>query len=910
MLEDTPPSGPDTEPTIPDSPSSVHLPHSDSPYLTPIHASMPSDTYLLNHGLDGHYLDSIEIDDIMTKAYGRPLVRPGEISESCPWYTRWKIITQHRACHYSLPGGPVGRKYVDALRDEVLHLASGNYPSERLIIFSSLMLQRDRSVKKGNDIRRLLERRLSLWSDAKFEILIQEAIRCNRTLKLNNKSYDGAHVDKIFSKLMFQGKIKAAVRWVTERSQCGLLTPSDEVELKADNGSGVKCTVMDVLRTKHPDPHPPHSLSLLTVDELPDFEDIEITGALIHNVTFGIQGGAGPGGCDASHWHDVLLRYGSHSSSLRDAVATLSRTLANNIIQWSSIKGLLANRLIALDKNPGVRPIGIGETLRRIIGKALCCVTRDDAEAICGTDQLCAGVKMGTEAAFHAFHDLFESQSSLEPDWGLLTIDASNAFNSINRVALLWNTRLLWPRAARFVFNTYQGWSTLVLRGSNEHLLSKEGVTQGDPISMFLYAIGSLPLIQLLKDVTRYFQIWFADDSGAGGKLSPLKEWFDKIRALGPLFGYFPETSNSHLIVNECGLENARLMFADTGVNVVTSGKFLGGLIGIKSARDEFILNKVKKWTNYVRKFSSLCVDQPQSAYIALSKSLQSEWIYLQRIMSDCDGLFSDVECAISDSFIPSLFGCGITSHERSFLSLPVRFGGLNVKDPTITAPLSYMASRNATDYLVNILKENVPFESETHCLYVYTSKLNTLKQHNDLSIQLFNAILSDVSEVNRRTLQRAKDSLSSWLSVPPIKKDNFDLTAVEFHDGLALRYGKPLLQLPPTCDGCGSEFNVTHALDCRKGGLVVLRHNEIRDTISSLASMIWGQVTKEPVISDSSTPNSDSLIADIAIRGVWQRQTTALFDVRVIDTDAKSYLHQSPQSVLATAEKEKKRKY
>ena len=35
-----------------------------------------------------------------------------------------------------------------------------------------------------------------------------------------------------------------------------------------------------------------------------------------------------------------------------------------------------------------------------------------------------------------------------------------------------------------------------------------------------------------------------------------------------------------------------------------------------------------------------------------------------------------------------------------------------------------------------------------------------------------------------------------------------------------------------------------------------------------------------------------------------------ALFDIRVVDTDARSYLSHSPSAVLASAEAEKKRKY
>ena len=52
------------------------------------------------------------------------------------------------------------------------------------------------------------------------------------------------------------------------------------------------------------------------------------------------------------------------------------------------------------------------------------------------------------------------------------------------------------------------------------------------------------------------------------------------------------------------------------------------------------------------------------------------------------------------------------------------------------------------------------------------------------------------------------------------------------------------------------------------------------------------------------------SLVADLSIRGVWQSQTVALSDIRVIDSDAPSYLHWDVASVLSSVEEEKKRKY
>ena len=54
-----------------------------------------------------------------------------------------------------------------------------------------------------------------------------------------------------------------------------------------------------------------------------------------------------------------------------------------------------------------------------------------------------------------------------------------------------------------------------------------------------------------------------------------------------------------------------------------------------------------------------------------------------------------------------------------------------------------------------------------------------------------------------------------------------------------------------------------------------------------------------EPVVKDASE-DSDALIADLGVRGVWQSQVMALFDIRVVETDALS----------SSAEAEKKQKY
>ena len=125
------------------------------------------------------------------------------------------------------------------------------------------------------------------------------------------------------------------------------------------------------------------------------------------------------------------------------------------------------------------------------------------------------------------------------------------------------------------------------------------------------------------------------------------------------------------------------------------------------------------------------------------------------------------------------------------------------------------------------------------------------------------------------------------------------------------MRYKKPLLNIPALCDGCGATFNLSHALSCRRGGLIIKRHNEVRDTVGDLSALVWSPVNQEPIVKEANLQdNIPALRADLAVRGVWERQTEALFDIRVVDTDAQSYTNRSPMEVLGAAEKEKKAKY
>ena len=134
------------------------------------------------------------------------------------------------------------------------------------------------------------------------------------------------------------------------------------------------------------------------------------------------------------HW---LLQFGAASAELRLIVREFIEWMRNGRPPWAAYLALMSGRLIALDKQPGIRLVGVGETWRRLIVKCLLKVAGPEAKAVCGTTHLAGGLEAGIEGVIHAMHVLFEEHRE-EENWGFLLIDARNAFNEENRTDMLW----------------------------------------------------------------------------------------------------------------------------------------------------------------------------------------------------------------------------------------------------------------------------------------------------------------------------------------------------------------------------------------------------------------------------------------------------------------------------------------
>ena len=181
------------------------------------------------------------------------------------------------------------------------------------------------------------------------------------------------------------------------------------------------------------------------------FDDIDES--IVKEAALKTKGGSGPSELDADGWRkERFLSCEKINADLRRAFANIIKKMCTEKLPVNTpkepLETFLACRFIPLAKNPELRPIRVGEVLQRIAGKVLMKVVKEDIKKPGGCLQLRACQEAGCEAAIHVKRKIFESNETE----AILIIDA-DAFNSINRKALLHNIEYLCPVIATLLYN-------------------------------------------------------------------------------------------------------------------------------------------------------------------------------------------------------------------------------------------------------------------------------------------------------------------------------------------------------------------------------------------------------------------------------------------------------------------------
>ena len=291
---------------------------------------------------------------------------------------------------FLVPYSRTAKDFIDKLTSRINDWNNGtdlhHISLKAVLVFLAVALQKPGRKSKAKDHQVILSKRLEKWKRGETEGLVREGRMIQNRIG-NFKGTDPPNKSKVFAKLIMEGQINAALRFLNESTSGGILSLTDDV--------------MKQLKEKHPDPQSAKLGSILfgpIKDVMPEAVYLQVNGEMIREAALRTKGAGGLCGVNANGFRRILAckSFKQSSSKLCDVLAQMAKIMCTQYIDPTTIEPLMASRLIPLDKGEGaVRPIGVGEVLRRILAKCVMNVAKEDVAHASRSRQLCAGQKSG-----------------------------------------------------------------------------------------------------------------------------------------------------------------------------------------------------------------------------------------------------------------------------------------------------------------------------------------------------------------------------------------------------------------------------------------------------------------------------------------------------------------------------------
>ena len=259
--------------------------------------------------------------------------------------TAYSEVVHWRQNLFTVPHCSAGHSFIKELSS--LYRAYGDSTSletvalEAAMVLPPLLLQRPHRRSTSHGHKRCLEHRLQLWKDGDLLQLLQEGRTVQQRLQ-SSRAHSSQDTAKVFARLMFQGKVKAALRLLSSNSR------GDFLPLDAAVGNN---TVLDELKKKHPTSSPINYDSLINPEFPPSetchqviFEGLDE--AVIRESCLKTEGAAGPSGIDSAGWRRMCTSFQPASTDLCRSLAFVVLRIAASYVDSVCLSPLLACRLI------------------------------------------------------------------------------------------------------------------------------------------------------------------------------------------------------------------------------------------------------------------------------------------------------------------------------------------------------------------------------------------------------------------------------------------------------------------------------------------------------------------------------------------------------------------------------------
>ena len=654
------------------------------------------------------------------------------------------------------------------------------------------------------------------------------------------------------------------------------------------------------MRDKHPQAEIPD------LSPPPDTQSLQLTSSQVHKSIKSFKRGSAPGpsGLRAEHLK-VTIKASSHSHTDR---ATTAITKFSNMLLAGHVPKEVAPYFCgaklhgAIKKDGGLRPIAVGEILRRLAAKCAAKAVAPKAANLLSPLQLGVGVRGGCEGLVHTVQTLLHQETD---GHHMLQVDFINAFNLASRQAAYEEVKKSFPELAHWVASCYGVAAQLVY--GDVIITSTRGFHQGDPLATLLFSLVLHPVITKINEEIPSLLVngWFLDDGLLGGTKEELTQATNILLDEGPDRGLHlstersvPGNSKSAVWCSEpCESEDP----LGLGIKPVTELGFVH--LGAPVGNMDFVKNKIESRIEKVRVLLDKLphLSNPHAEFVLLRSCFSLPKIsYLMRVIPPfptCLSLWNNFDGHVRDS-LNRVLGSSMSDHAWQQSQLPVSLGGLGIRGAVHHSSSAYLASSMEAQDIVNQLLTN----SESVIPHTDVA-LNHLSGVLDLEERLLGGAILGESQrclslkVDTHQQQKLADSISEvrdkarlaslslphsgdWLYVVPSVSLGLQLRPSEFRLSVLYRLGLPIFQEEGPCIACGqlSDIYGDHAISCGSQGERISRHNHLRDAIYHAAvSASLGPTREDRAL----LPGVDQRPADIFIPH-WAGGQDAALDVTV----------------------------
>ena len=203
--------------------------------------------------------------------------------------TLYETITKWHKNQFQAPTGQCGKKFIKLMTEWIHMFNIGScfkaVAMKVVMVLPSLLLQKPSAKSKAKEHSKRLEERLKWWEEGKIEKIREEAEVIQKKLVGSKRSRTEEDISRIFSKLLFEGKVGPALKFLDEQAENAVL-PSTQ-------------TVIKKLQELHPESHEIQPNSLIQGPLKGTPERYSIDEDQIRRAANATKGSGGPSQLDA-----------------------------------------------------------------------------------------------------------------------------------------------------------------------------------------------------------------------------------------------------------------------------------------------------------------------------------------------------------------------------------------------------------------------------------------------------------------------------------------------------------------------------------------------------------------------------------------------------------------------------------